>query len=140
MRPVQQRPRRIARRWREDSGKITEHAAIAKPFERAESLQKLLCDKQLQQSIGFDGLVLVDEAGLASAKMLHELMELAEKHCWRVHLQGDDKQHTSVEAGDAFRLLLAHSSIQRWRLTDIRRQTPAKRPPGSFQAFRRRSR
>ena len=65
----------------------------------------------------------VDEAGLASTKMLHELMELAEKHRWRVHLQGDDKQHTSVEAGDAFRLLLAHSSMRRWRLSDIRRQT-----------------
>jgi len=105
---------------RKDNG----DAAIANPFERAESLQKLLCDKQLQQSIGFDGLVLVDEAGFASVKMLHELMELAEKHCWRVHLQGDDKQHTSVEAGDAFRLVLKNSAIQRWRLTDIRRQTP----------------
>jgi ATP-dependent exoDNAse (exonuclease V) alpha subunit len=64
---------------------------------------------------------------LASTKMLHELMELAEKHRWRVHLQGDDKQHTSVEAGDAFRLLLAHSSMRRWRLSDIRRQTPQSR-------------
>jgi len=67
--------------------------------------------------------VFVDEAGLAGTKMLHELMELAEKHRWRVHLQGDDKQHTSVEAGDAFRLLLAHSNVRRWRLSDIRRQT-----------------
>src|SRR5205823_6509193 len=49
---------------------------VAKPFERAESLQKPLADKELQQSIGADGLVFVDEAGLASTKMLHELMEL----------------------------------------------------------------
>jgi thymidine kinase len=107
------------RRLREERGS----AIVAGPFERAESLQKLLCDKQLQQTIGRDGLVFVDEAGLASTKMLHELMELAKKHRWRVHLQGDDKQHTSVEAGDAFRLLLAHSSMRRWRLSDIRRQT-----------------
>jgi ATP-dependent exoDNAse (exonuclease V) alpha subunit len=107
------------RRLREERRTTT----AAEPFERAESLQKLLCDKQLQQSIGSDGLVFVDEAGLASTKMLHELMELADKHRWRVHLQGDDKQHTSVEAGDAFRLLLAHSSMRRWHLSDIRRQT-----------------
>jgi conjugative relaxase-like TrwC/TraI family protein len=107
------------RRLREERGS----AMVAEPFEQAESLQKLLCDKQLQQSVGSDGLVFVDEAGLASTKMLHELMELAEKHRWRVHLQGDDKQHTSVEAGDAFRLLLAHSTMRRWRLSDIRRQT-----------------
>jgi hypothetical protein len=112
---------------RADGAKLREKAggaALARPFERAESLQRLLCDKQLQQTIGPDGLVFVDEAGLASTKMLHELMELAEKHSWRIHLQGDDKQHTSVEAGDAFRLLLSHSSMQRWRLADIRRQTP----------------
>jgi conjugative relaxase-like TrwC/TraI family protein len=108
------------RRLREEKGTAT----VAEPFERAESLQKLLCDKQLQQSVGGDGVVFVDEAGLASTKMLHELMELAEKHRWRVHLQGDDKQHTSVEAGDAFRILLTHSSMRRWRLSDIRRQTP----------------
>ena len=108
------------RRLREEKGTAT----VAEPFERAESLQKLLCDKQLQQSVGGDGVVFVDEAGLASTKMLHELMELAEKHRWRVHLQGDDKQHTSVKAGDAFRLLLAHSSMRRWHLSDIRRQTP----------------
>jgi len=111
---------------RADGAKLRERSggeSISKPFERAESLQKLLCDKELQQAIGFDGLIFVDEAGLASTRMLHELMELAEKHRWRVHLQGDDKQHTSVEAGDAFRLILAHSSVQRWRLADIRRQT-----------------
>jgi len=112
---------------RGDGAKIRAHngsARVAEAFERAESLQKLLCDKQLQQAIGYDGLVLVDEAGMASTKMLHELMELAERNSWRIQLQGDDKQHMSVEAGDALRLLLAHSTVRRWRLEDIQRQTP----------------
>ncbi len=97
---------------------------IAAAFEGAQSLQKLLCDPVLQKEIGSGACVFLDEAGLASTLMLDELRILAERHGWRVHLQGDPKQHSSVEAGDAFRVLLRHSSIARWRLSDIRRQNP----------------
>lgn len=96
---------------------------IAAPFEQAQSLQKLLCDPVMQKGIGPGGWVFLDEAGLASTSMLYELQTLAERHGWRVHLQGDPKQHSSVEAGDAFRVILQQSSIERWRLSDIRRQT-----------------
>ncbi len=96
---------------------------VAARFEHAQSLQKLLCDPVMQNAIGRDGWVFLDEAGLASTAMLYALRTLAEHHGWRVHLQGDPKQHSSVEAGDAFRVILQHSAIERWRLSDIRRQT-----------------
>jgi hypothetical protein len=41
----------------------------------------------------------------------------------RVILSGDNTQHASVEAGDAFRLLEQEAGVRLARLTEIRRQT-----------------
>ena len=101
---------------------IAPDPATAKPFTQAESLQLLLKNRELQRGIGAGGLVVLDEAGLASVEDLHQFASLARERQWRVHLVGDPKQHTSVGAGDAFRLLLTRSGIQQARLTDIQRQ------------------
>lgn len=97
-------------------------ADTAKPFENAQSLQSLLYSKTAAMKIPQGSLIVLDEAGLASMKQLYELINLAENHNWKVLFTGDPKQHSSVEAGDAFRMILNYSGIAQFRLTDIKRQ------------------
>jgi hypothetical protein len=65
----------------------------------------------------------IDEAGLVSSKDMRRLMDGAKKNGNRVILSGDYTQHSSVEAGDAFRLLEKEAGVKLARLTEIRRQT-----------------
>ena len=95
----------------------------AQPFLNAQSLQKLLLDTKLQASLPTNSLIILDEAGLASVKQLHQLGKLAKKYSWRVLHVGDPDQHTSVEAGDGFRIELQYSTIARQTLKKIQRQS-----------------
>jgi hypothetical protein len=94
-------------------------------FAEAETLERLLVDKQLQEKTR--GHVLwVDEAGLISAKDMVRLLEVTQKGGNRLILSGDYKQHGPVGAGDGFRLLEAEAGVRFAELTTIRRQ----REPG----------
>ena len=91
-------------------------------FADAETLEMLLSNQKFQEQT--KGQVLwVDEAGLVSAKDMRRLMDVAKKNGNRVILSGDYTQHSSVEAGDAFRLLEKEAGLRLARLTEIRRQT-----------------
>ena len=91
-------------------------------FKDAETLEMLLKNEKLQEQT--KGQVLwVDEAGLVSSKDMRRLMDVAKRNGNRVILSGDYTQHSSVEAGDAFRLLEKEAGIRLARLTEIRRQT-----------------
>jgi conjugative relaxase-like TrwC/TraI family protein len=91
-------------------------------FKDAETLEMLLKNEKLQQQT--KGQVLwVDEAGLVSSKDMRRLMDVAKKNGNRVILSGDYTQHSSVEAGDAFRLLEKEAGVRLARLIEIRRQT-----------------
>ncbi|HEY1580475.1 MAG TPA: MobF family relaxase [Terracidiphilus sp.] len=91
-------------------------------FGNAETLEMLLKSEKLQQQI--KGQVLwVDEAGLVSSKDMRRLMDVAKKNDNRVILSGDYTQHSSVEAGDAFRLMEQEAGVRLARLTEIRRQS-----------------
>ena len=57
---------------------------------------------------------------------MRRLMDVAKKNGNRVILSGDYTQHSSVEAGDAFRLLEKEAGVRLARLTEIRRQTDPK--------------
>ena len=94
----------------------------AKPFESAISLQKLLVDEKLQNTLGNNSLIVLDEAGMASLKQLNQLAKLAREKSWRIIHVGDVKQHISVEAGDGFRIELKYSNIKRCQLKRIQRQ------------------
>jgi conjugative relaxase-like TrwC/TraI family protein len=91
-------------------------------FEDAETLEMLLTNEKLQEKTKGQ-IVWVDEAGLVSSVDMRRLMELAKKNGNRVILSGDYTQHSSVEAGDAFRLLEKEAGVKLARLTEIRRQT-----------------
>lgn len=88
---------------------------------RADTLQKLLADTKLQEQVK-GKVIIVDEAGFVSSKQMRDLCQLAEKNDHRVILMGDPKQHTSVEAGDAFRALVKYGNLQVCRLEEIQRQ------------------
>lgn len=67
--------------------------------------------------------LIVDEAGIASARQGAELCDLIRRHDARLILVGDSRQHSGVEAGDFLSILERHSQLQTIELTDIRRQT-----------------
>jgi ATP-dependent exoDNAse (exonuclease V) alpha subunit len=68
-------------------------------------------------------IIWVDEAGQVSSNDMKRLMDVVKKGNNRLILSGDYTQHSSVEAGDAFRLLEKEAGVRLARLTEIRRQT-----------------
>jgi conjugative relaxase-like TrwC/TraI family protein len=91
-------------------------------FEGAETLEMLLRNEKLQQTTR-GGVLWVDEAGLVSSGDMKRLFDVAKKGGNRVVLSGDYRQHASVEAGDAFRLLESEAGVKLAELKEIRRQT-----------------
>ena len=65
----------------------------------------------------------MDEAGLISSRDGRRLFDLAKRNGNRVILSGDYSQHSSVEAGDFYRLIEKEGGVKLARLTEIRRQT-----------------
>ncbi len=90
-------------------------------FEGAETVAKLLVDKELQK--GLEGQVLwVDEAGLLGTKDMTSLLDLATRKNARLILSGDTRQHASVERGDALRILNTVAGIKSAEVSRIYRQ------------------
>ncbi len=90
-------------------------------FRDAQTVAHLLKNESLHPQL--HGQVLwIDEAGLLSARQMRGIFQLAEKQDCRVILSGDTAQHTSVERGDAQRLLETHAGLKAAQLTEIRRQ------------------
>jgi conjugative relaxase-like TrwC/TraI family protein len=90
-------------------------------FQDAETVAHLLKNEALHPHLR--GHVLwIDEAGLLSARQMRGIFQLAEKQDCRVILSGDTGQHTSVERGDALRLLETYAGLKAAQLTEIRRQ------------------
>jgi conjugative relaxase-like TrwC/TraI family protein len=90
-------------------------------FQDAQTVAHLLKNESLHPQL--HGQVLwIDEAGLLSARQMRGIFQLAEKQDCRVILSGDTTQHTSVERGDALRLLETYAGLKAAQLTEIRRQ------------------
>lgn len=90
-------------------------------FEKADTVAKLIQDKELQKQL--KGNVLwVDEAGLLGNKQMNQVLEIAKSQNARVILTGDTRQHASVERGDAMRIMTQKSRVKPARVTEIQRQ------------------
>ena len=83
--------------------------------------QMVLTNPRVQTELA-NGLLIVDESGFLSTKQMEEIFKLAREKNTRVLFVGDTKQHTSVEAGDALRLLERYSPILTAEILDVRRQ------------------
>jgi ATP-dependent exoDNAse (exonuclease V) alpha subunit len=104
------------------SSNASRNVLASEGFKDAQTLAMLIKNPKLQERT--KGQVLwVDEAGLVSTKDMRSLMDIAKKNGNRVILSGDYSQHTSVEAGDSYRLLEQEAGVKLARLTEIRRQT-----------------
>jgi conjugative relaxase-like TrwC/TraI family protein len=93
-------------------------------FRKAESLQMFLASPSLQFGIGSGDLIILDEAGFASVEDCHRLMAFARDKGCRVLFSGDPRQHSSVAAGDALRVMLKRTELDRANLFEIVRQKP----------------
>ncbi len=92
-----------------------------KGFKEADTIKKLLDDPELQKQLK-DQVILIDEAGMVGNQTMNGIFEIAKKQNARVILSGDWKQHNSVEAGDALRLLEHHTKMPVARVNEIVRQ------------------
>lgn len=96
----------------------------AEGFNSADTLKRLLVDEKLQALVR-DQVLLIDEAGLTGTKQIREVFALAANLNARIVAVGDYNQNSSVERGDAFRLLESEAGVKFAHLTEIRRQTHA---------------
>ena len=101
--------------------RLTGRPAAAQALANATTVQRLLVDEALQQSITAK-LLVVDEYGLLSAGQLNSLLKIAGKRGARLLLVGDSAQHKSVEAGDGARILEKETRVTMAELRTIRRQ------------------
>lgn len=90
-------------------------------FTDADTLERFLITPTSQQAVK-NGVIVLDEAGLASIRDLSRLAECAKQLNARVILVGDTRQHRSVDRGDAFRTLIKHGGLHIAHLNDIKRQ------------------
>jgi ATP-dependent exoDNAse (exonuclease V) alpha subunit len=93
----------------------------SKGFADADTLARFLKDKEFQEEAR-DGFILLDEAPLAGFKDIDQLMKVAKEINARVILQGDRKQHGSVQRGNLFPVLERFAGLPIGRLTEIWRQ------------------
>jgi conjugative relaxase-like TrwC/TraI family protein len=89
-------------------------------FENAITLERLLQDPKLRIN---RCVVILDEAGMVSARQMADFLRLAEDRSLRVIFSGDTNQIQSVEAGDALRVLEKESKLKTFALTQVQRQT-----------------
>jgi conjugative relaxase-like TrwC/TraI family protein len=90
-------------------------------FQDADTVARFLTDEKFQQTAK-NGVIWVDEAGLMGIRQVREVFDAAEKLNARVVLQGDRRQHGSVERGATLRVLEEYAGLPVAELKDIRRQ------------------
>lgn len=90
-------------------------------FQQADTVAKLLADKQMQKNL-LGQVLIVEEAGLLGTKGMASILELVNKQNSRLILIGDTRQHTSVDRGDALRILNTVGEIKTAEISKIYRQ------------------
>ena len=91
-------------------------------FASAETVKRLLVDRELQQSL-CGNVLWVDEAGMLGNRDMLDLLAIAKTNGARkVVLAGDPTQIRSVPRGDALRFMEEHAGLKVARLETIQRQ------------------
>jgi conjugative relaxase-like TrwC/TraI family protein len=91
-------------------------------FANAVTLERLLQDSKMQTELN-RAVVILDEAGMVSARQMSDFLCLAEQRSLRIVFSGDTRQIQSVEAGDALRILEKESRLKTVSLTQVQRQS-----------------
>ena len=90
-------------------------------FAGADTVARFLVDETMQAKAR-GGIIWVDEAGLLGIRQVAQIFDTAERLEARVILQGDKRQHGSVERGATLRVLEEFAGLPVAELRDIRRQ------------------
>ena len=90
-------------------------------FSLAQTVERFLLDSDLHAYLRGSAIV-VDEAGMLSARQMHELLCLAERSDARLVFSGDTRQIQPIEAGDALRILEKESRLATIGLGEVKRQ------------------
>jgi ATP-dependent exoDNAse (exonuclease V) alpha subunit len=90
-------------------------------FADAITVERLLQDPRIRAGIR-GKVIILDEAGMVSARQMTDLLRLAEEYSVRVVFSGDTKQIRSVEAG-ALRILEKESRLKTVALNQVQRQS-----------------
>src|SRR5260370_4911092 len=85
------------------------------------TVEGLLEDKDAELRMD-NRAVIIDEAGMVSARQMFELLSLAQRCGSRIIFSGDTRQIMSVEAGDSLRILETESKLAGIELTETTRQ------------------
>ncbi len=93
-------------------------------FKNADTVASLVASKKMQEKVRGQ-VIWIDEAGQVGTPTLNKVFEIAEKQNARVLLTGDTKQHSSVERGDAMRLLQERAGLKVATVREIQRQKVA---------------
>jgi conjugative relaxase-like TrwC/TraI family protein len=93
-------------------------------FEQADTVAALLVNTKAQEKLQ-DGVLWVDEAGLLGTRDMTALLELTHEKNARLILGGDTLQHSSVDRGDALRILNTVGKIKTAEVSKIHRQKKA---------------
>jgi conjugative relaxase-like TrwC/TraI family protein len=91
-------------------------------FADAITVERLLQDPRTRGDV-HGKVIILDEAGMVSARQMADVLRLAEDCSVRVVFSGDTKQIRSVEAGDALRILEKESRLKTVALVQVQRQT-----------------
>jgi len=94
-------------------------------FKNADTITQFLINPKFQEQAR-DGYIYVDEAPLAALTDIDKVIGIAKELNARVIVQGDRKQHTSVQRGSLFHVLERHAGLPVARLTEIHRQKEPK--------------
>jgi conjugative relaxase-like TrwC/TraI family protein len=93
----------------------------AEGFTKADTVASFLHNKSLQDAVKGQ-VIWIDEAGLLGSKTMVEVLRIAKENDARVILSGDVRQHSSVERGDALRVLENQGVIKTAYIGSIQRQ------------------
>lgn len=94
----------------------------AEGFRSAQTVQRLIANREVQAEVGDDAVIWLDEAGLVDMQTMGALFQLAAAHRWRIILSGDERQHSPVRRGDALRLLRERAHLPMAEVSEIVRQ------------------
>ncbi len=90
-------------------------------FDNADTVAQLILNAKRHTELK-QQVIWIDEAGMLSNKDMNRILAIANAQSARVILSGDTRQHTSVERGDALRILQQEGGIRPVTVSKIQRQ------------------
>lgn len=93
-------------------------------YESADTISSLIANKKQHEHLK-NGVIWIDEAGMVGNHTMNQVLEIAQKQNARIILTGDTKQHSSVERGDAMRIIKEKGGVRSVRVNEVVRQKNA---------------